>query len=182
LLVDVNKLSVFKRLLTMPTNVLPLHLKQTFPPIVWIFHWRWRWWDQLQATFLNLFYFKIGSNRKKKELQCKFCDKKYSSDQSLKEHVLRDHEKRTPYQCQHCTRSFGIRMKLKSHIQNVHERVKCNECGQEMCNTFILKRHKAKVHGVMPTNVHQCKNCPMFFSGKGSLKNHLTKIHPEIKI
>ena len=66
---------------------------------------------------------KIGSNRKKKELQCKFCDKKYSSDQSLKEHVLRDHEKRTPYQCQHCTRSFGIRMKLKSHIQNVHERV-----------------------------------------------------------
>ena len=108
--------------------------------------------------------------------------KKCSSDQSLKEHVLRDHEKRTPYQCQHCTRSFGIRMKLKSHIQNVHERVKCNECGQEMCNTFILKRHKAKVHGVMPTNVHQCKHCSMFFSGKGSLKNHLTKIHPEIKI
>ena len=125
---------------------------------------------------------KIGSNRKKKELQCKFCDKKYSSDQSLKEHVLRDHEKRTPYQCQHCTRSFGIQRKLKSHIQNVHERVKCNECGQEMCNTFILKRHKAKVHGVMPTNVHQCKHCPMFFSGKGSLKNHLTKIYPEIKI
>ena len=76
------------------------------------------------------------------------------------------------YQCQHCTRSFGIQRKLKSHIQNVHERVKCNECGQEMCNTFILKRHKAKVHGVMPTKVHQCKHCPMFFSGKGSLKNH----------
>ena len=100
--------------------------------------------------------------------------KKCTSDQSLKEHVLTDHEKHT--------RSFGIRMKLKSHVQNVHERVKCNECGQEMCNTFILKRHKAKVHGVMPTNVHQCKHCPMFFSGKGSLKNHLTKIHPEIKI
>ena len=34
---DVNKLFVFKRLLTMPSNVLPLHLKQTFPPIIWIF-------------------------------------------------------------------------------------------------------------------------------------------------
>ena len=34
---DVNKLFVFKILLTMPSNVLPLHLKQTFPPIVWIF-------------------------------------------------------------------------------------------------------------------------------------------------
>ena len=34
---DVNKLFVFKSLLTMPSNVLPLHLKQTFPPKIWIF-------------------------------------------------------------------------------------------------------------------------------------------------
>ena len=34
---DVNKLFVFINLLTMPINVLPLHLKQTFPPIIWIF-------------------------------------------------------------------------------------------------------------------------------------------------
>ena len=34
---DVNKLFVFKSLLTMPSNVLPLHLKQTFPPMIWIF-------------------------------------------------------------------------------------------------------------------------------------------------
>ena len=27
----------FKSLLTMPSNVLSLHLKQTFPPIIWIF-------------------------------------------------------------------------------------------------------------------------------------------------
>ena len=23
------------------------------------FHWRWRWWDQIQAIFLNLFYFMV---------------------------------------------------------------------------------------------------------------------------
>ena len=34
---DVNKLFVFKSLLTMPSNGLPLHLKQTFPPIISIF-------------------------------------------------------------------------------------------------------------------------------------------------
>ena len=33
----VNKLFVFKSLLTRPGNVLPLHLKQTFPSIIWIF-------------------------------------------------------------------------------------------------------------------------------------------------
>ena len=29
-----------------------------FPSIIWIFHWRWRWWDWIKAIFLNLFYFK----------------------------------------------------------------------------------------------------------------------------
>ena len=33
----VNKLLKTKFLLTSTSNVLPLHLKQTFPPIVWIF-------------------------------------------------------------------------------------------------------------------------------------------------
>ena len=37
LLVLVNKLLKTKSLLTRPSNVLPLHLKQTFPPIIWIF-------------------------------------------------------------------------------------------------------------------------------------------------
>ena len=34
---DVNKLFVFKSLLTTPSNVLPVHLKETFPLIIWIF-------------------------------------------------------------------------------------------------------------------------------------------------
>ena len=34
---DVKKFFVFKSLMTTPSNVLPLHLKQTFPPVIWIF-------------------------------------------------------------------------------------------------------------------------------------------------
>ena len=37
LLGDVNKLLVFKSLLTMLSNVLPLHLKQTFPSMILVF-------------------------------------------------------------------------------------------------------------------------------------------------
>ena len=33
----VNQRFTFKSLLTTTSNVLPLHLKQTFPPIIWIF-------------------------------------------------------------------------------------------------------------------------------------------------
>ena len=32
-----NEVHVFKSLLTIPSNVWPLQLKQTFPPIIWIF-------------------------------------------------------------------------------------------------------------------------------------------------
>ena len=37
LLGDVNKLFVFNSLLTTPWNILPLHIKKTFLPIIWIF-------------------------------------------------------------------------------------------------------------------------------------------------
>ena len=50
LLGDVNKLFVFKSLFTPQTN---------FPDHDLNFHWRWRWWDWIQATFKNIFYFKI---------------------------------------------------------------------------------------------------------------------------
>ena len=33
----VKKLFIFKSFLTMPSNVMPLHLKQIFPPMIWIF-------------------------------------------------------------------------------------------------------------------------------------------------
>ena len=29
----------------------------TFPTHNLNFHWRWRWWDRIQAIFLNIFYF-----------------------------------------------------------------------------------------------------------------------------
>ena len=53
LLAVVNKLLKTKSLLTSHSNVLPV----TFPANILNFHWRWRWWDQIHAIFLNLFYF-----------------------------------------------------------------------------------------------------------------------------
>ena len=113
--------------------------------------------------------------------QCKFCDKKYVARFSLKEHVMKDHEKSTPFHCEQCSRSFGTSTYLKSHIRQVHERLKCDECGQEMCNTFILKRHKAKVHGVKNANEHLCKHCHLCFKLKNALTKHIAKIHPDVK-
>ena len=81
----------------------------------------------------------------------------------------------TVYKCDLCHRSYGTKSRLKVHKRNMHQRIKCDECGQEICNSFILKRHKATVHGTRPTNVHQCDYCPLFYNRKSALDKHMVK-------
>ena len=56
---DVNKLFVFKSLLTMPSNVLPLHRKQTFSAKFWIFTEGEGDGIECRLSSINLFYFNI---------------------------------------------------------------------------------------------------------------------------
>ena len=51
----VNKLLKTKHLLTSPITP-----QANIPAHKLSFHWRWRWWDRIQATFKNLFYFKVN--------------------------------------------------------------------------------------------------------------------------
>ena len=91
--------------------------------------------------------------------------------------MLKDHEKITPYSCEHCNQSFGLESSLKTHITNVHQRVKCDECNQVICNKFMLKRHKAKVHGIKPASSYQCDYCPLVYDTKICLDKHIAKNH-----
>ena len=57
--------------------------------------------------------------------------KNCSSDQSLKGHVLRDHEKRTPYQCQHCKE---VKTCLLMFYQELGKLL--FNCNHQICNQF----------------------------------------------
>ena len=110
-------------------------------------------------------------------IKCQQCEKSYKNVTYMKEHVLRDHEKNTPFACEYCQRTFGLESTLKTHLVNTHTKVKCDECNQEICNAFLLKRHKAKVHGTKSTTAFQCQFCPMLYEQKGSLEKHILKTH-----
>ena len=58
--------------------------------------------------------------------------------------------------------------------------MKCDICSQDICNSFILKRHKATVHGVKPSDAISCDYCPMFFEIEGVYHKHMAKHHPEM--
>ena len=74
---------------------------------------------------------------------------------------------------------FKFYFRLKTHQRNMHQRIKCDECGQEICNTFILKRHKATVHGTRPDDVFQCEYCPLFYNRASAREKHIQKQHSE---
>ena len=101
LLGDVNKLFVFKSLLTTPPTP-----QANFPAHNLNFHRRWRWWDQIQAIFLNLLYLK------NKRHICDICGKSYNYQKSLKYHYDSVHEGIKP-QPQQCV---------------------CEQCGKVFCN------------------------------------------------
>ena len=108
--------------------------------------------------------------------QCPICDKKFTY---LRNHILNKHDENGPQiQCDKCPRKFITDGKLKTHVKLVHERVECEVCHQQICNFFMLKRHKAKVHGIKPDNVHQCQHCPLFFSTKVAIDKHIATKHP----
>ena len=123
--------------------------------------------------------YNVHVKKKKSKVQkCPICDKKFTS---LRYHILNKHGETEPkFECkfENCTRKFLTNGKLKSHVTNIHERVKCDICQQEICNIFMLRRHKAKVHGIIPSNVHKCDHCPLFFSTKVAIDKHMAKKHP----
>ena len=41
----------------------------------------------------------------------------------------------------------------------------------------MLKRHKASVHGIIPTDAYQCEHCPMFFMKLQAKEKHIEKNH-----
>ena len=117
--------------------------------------------------------------RKRRVKICSYCGKQFKRSTNYTEHVLAKHKNTTLFSCNLCHRSYGTHKYLEDHKKLVHERVRCEICIKEFCNSFILKRHKHSVHGILPENCYKCDKCPMFFTSQTFLDTHITSKHPE---
>ena len=91
---------------------------------------------------------RVYKKKERKITNCPHCEKTFRCERNCKEHVKVVHEKSTLFECDQCSRKFGLKRTLLSHKQIVHSKVNCDVCGQEIYNSFELKRHKAAVHGI----------------------------------
>ena len=118
--------------------------------------------------------------KQKSKSICPHCDKAYSLAARLREHIILQHsESAKLIECDTCQRKFASGPRLRDHIKQTHTRERCEICGEELYNMHYLRKHKASVHGILPTKSHKCHFCPEFFMQEHMLQKHLEKQHSQ---
>jgi hypothetical protein len=111
--------------------------------------------------------------------KCAACNKKYSTNQDLENHMDEMHGE---IECVYCSEIFSNKKKLRAHINNCIEngtaRVKCNKCNQ-MFTRFGIDRHRTQCHKI-PRNF-KCIECGLLGNTENEIKKHMNNSHNEIQ-
>lgn len=108
---------------------------------------------------------------------CKQCDKVYSHQQSLYNHVRKLHPEpfKSLFMCAECPKRFDTERKLKIHEQ-VHlpndkkYTVNCPFCEKKFTKSVNVQAHIRSIHQM--ERPFLCSDCGKDFSTKGALKEH----------
>ena len=116
---------------------------------------------------------------------CPNCEKNFPLFQTLKKHVLLDHNGENlaklntmdtePYKCDKCAKSYSYPQHLREHMETIHAKIEtqhaCEICG----STFITKRrledHIKRVHE--KSLAKKCRICNETLSNNSSLERHM---------
>ncbi|XP_048002787.1 zinc finger protein 2-like isoform X1 [Leguminivora glycinivorella] len=114
------------------------------------------------------------------DLYCKQCDKHFSSQRVLKQHLLG--LKHTPrelyaFECDTCSKRFPDKGPLQKHIDVVHLNMKpheCPSCDKRYSRRFQVRRHIAAAHARAPrSRDHVCHVCGKAFTVVSTLREHM---------
>ncbi|XP_063697702.1 zinc finger protein 729-like [Culicoides brevitarsis] len=121
--------------------------------------------------------------------QCELCDGKFSTEKTLKRHVLVVHQggdkelksygnDHQALNCIFCDRPFESVNYLRCH-ENSHfvDRHVCADCGIVCKNERILRKHQQKHLGLK----YPCEKCGALLNSMDSLRGHLKYKHSELK-
>ena len=129
----------------------------------------------------------LNSHTNSRPFKCPYddCDKDYTVDKHLKQHIKAVHTQERKHVCQRegCGKSFVTGTRLKRH-QAVHEgadRFRCEDCGQSFRKKDTLHKHVRKEHQGLPSHPCTEPGCGAAFDTKASLKRHHERDHGEAK-
>lgn len=114
---------------------------------------------------------------------CTYCDRRYSSIFSLRQHIKHIHVKEANFQCQFCRKAFSRKANLDSHVSHVHtteRKFNCDICGLKLKTKSILRVHK-KIHSTNPEDFLPCEVCQKLFKTQNQLINHMVSFEAKEK-
>ena len=109
---------------------------------------------------------------------CKYCNKNYSRQDYLTQHIRTLHERKVKHCCEHCGKTFTQKGSLTRHVSSVHMKVKeycCKHCEYQAVSYNDLKKHAAKRH--FNRSRFECFTCGFSHWSASVVKKHVDSSH-----
>jgi hypothetical protein len=105
---------------------------------------------------------------------CSICNLNFKFISNLNNHLKAAHD--NPVKCQECDRPFSSERSLKDHVDVIHGRVRpqdrpvfeCDICGRSVLSIRSLRKHVKAVHQGLRR--FECTSCPSKFAEKAKLE------------
>ena len=113
-----------------------------------------------------------SSNLKQLTVECKECEKRFSSKKGLREH-LKDPHNGLKVECKECGKTFSSKKCLREHLRNTHSglKVDCKNCGKKLKAKHI-SRHMRDVHNEN-SGEKKCSQCDFTSLQANTFRTHL---------
>ena len=111
---------------------------------------------------------------------CEICGKFYQSSESLKNHVMKIHDKSVVFECDQCDYKASCSGTLKFHISAKHDKAEysCDLCDKKYSYIGRLKQHKRSVHEGAQFS---CDSCNFEAAYKSDVRTHKKIVHEGIR-
>ncbi|KAL1378950.1 hypothetical protein pipiens_003875 [Culex pipiens pipiens] len=115
------------------------------------------------------------------QFKCNECDKAYSTNRLLQQHIRVTHSGERPFQCSICPKNFARASSLHVHVQSVHKKIRkktfrCDKCTRSFEGKTAFERHMNSHEGI---KLNQCPHCGNKYEFKAYLLQHIAEKHPE---
>ena len=121
------------------------------------------------------------TSKKSKNHFCTYCEKKFSSNHLLKQH-LRRHTGERPFSCNYCEKRFTQSHSLQSHefIHTGEKPFSCKVCSYSCRNSANLRKHELIHTGEKPFSCMYCNK--KFATKQGQQIHEKSKMHQETEL
>lgn len=126
------------------------------------------------ATHIETVHNKVAQIGKVLKYPCPKCDRTFSSERRLSNHVLKHDTDQLEHSCQICEKRFANVHRLRRHIQSIHEDLHphvCDICGKKFKFKPSFERHLLEHQGVVAPAM-ECPVCGVWLKNEHSLRLH----------